>query len=256
MKLIEAEKETQNIITFIKNTFRQAGFIDAVIGLSGGIDSAVSCGLIIQALGVDHVYPILMPHGGLGTSGILDAMKFIETQHIPLIHVIRIDIQPAVDMMVKIDPFMDRIRKGNIMARTRMVYLFDQAKKRNALVVGTENRSEHLLGYFTRFGDAASDIEPIQHMYKTQVYEIAKVLHIPQEIMDKAPSANLWSEQTDEGEFGFTYKEADEILYLLTEQKKSTEEIMSVGYKKELINNIQNRVKKNAFKHTTPHTMK
>lgn len=241
------------IIDFIKETFQKAVFSDAVIGLSGGVDSAVSCALAVQALGVEHVYPILLPYGGLSTQGVLDAMKLIEKFHIPFTHVTRIDIKPAVDTIIKSDVMMDRIRRGNIMARARMTYLFDQAKKRHALVVGTENKSEHLLGYFTRYGDEASDIEPIRHLYKTQVYELAKQLQIPDEIIQKPPSADLWPEQTDEGEFGFTYKDADEILYLLIDEKKTAEEVIAAGFDKALVLAITHRMSVNAFKHKAPY---
>lgn len=212
MKQIDVEKEADRIIFFIKNSFQTAGFADAVIGLSGGVDSAVSCVLAVRALGLEHVYPILLPYGPLNTRGVLDAIELIEKNKIPMSHIVRIDIKPAVDQIVRIDPFMDRVRKGNIMARVRMTYLFDQAKKHHALVMGTENKSEHELGYFTRFGDEASDVEPIMHLYKTQVYQLATYLQIPESIITKPPSADLWPEQTDENELGFTYSEADEAL--------------------------------------------
>lgn len=212
MKQMDVEKETERIVVFIKTSFQTAGFTDAVIGLSGGIDSAVSCILAVRALGLEHVFPILMPYGPLNTRGLLDAIELIEKNKIPMSHIVRIDIKPAVDQIVRIDPFMDRVRKGNIMARVRMTYLFDQAKKHRALVMGTENKSEHELGYFTRFGDEASDVEPILHLYKTQVYELAKYLSVPESIITKPPSADLWPEQTDENELGFTYGEADDVL--------------------------------------------
>lgn len=256
MKSIDVQQEVDKIASFIKNTFSHAGFSDAVIGLSGGVDSAVSCVLAAQALGVDHVYPILLPYGSLSTQGILDAMKLIEKLHIPFPHVARIDIKPAVDTIIKSDVMMDRVRRGNIMARVRMTHLFDQAKKRHALVVGTENKTEHVLGYFTRYGDEASDVEPIWHVYKTQVYELAKYLGIPAEIIQKPPSADLWSEQTDEGEFGFTYKDADEILYLLVDEKKSTEEVIASGFTQEIVQKIQQRLSFNAYKHQLPHRIK
>jgi NAD+ synthase len=252
MKPIDTNKEIEKIVGVITQTFKNAGFSEAVIGLSGGVDSAVSCVLAAQAIGVDHVYPILLPYGGLSTQGVLDAMKLIETLHIPFPHVTRIDIKPAVDTIAKSDPMMDRIRKGNIMARVRMTHLFDQAKKRHALVVGTENKTEYVLGYYTRFGDEASDLEPLRHLYKTQVYELAKVVHIPEEIIQKPPSADLWPEQTDEKEFGFTYKEADEILSLLIDEKKLTEEVIAAGFTQTVIEKIQQRMKQNAFKHNSP----
>ncbi|MFZ2025553.1 MAG: NAD+ synthase [Microgenomates group bacterium] len=212
MKQINPEQEVERIIAFIKQSFQTAGFTDAVIGLSGGVDSAISCVLAVRALGLEHVYPILLPYGPLNTKGVIDAMELVEKIKIPISHIVRIDIKPTVDQIVRIDPFMDRIRKGNIMARVRMTYLFDHAKKHHALVMGTENKSEHELGYFTRFGDEASDVEPIVHLYKTQVFELAKYLLIPEVIITKPPSADLWPEQTDENELGFTYSEADEVL--------------------------------------------
>jgi len=147
---------------------------------------------------------------------------------------------------------MDRVRRGNIMARIRMAYLFDKAKKHTALVLGTENKSEYLLGYFTRFGDDASDIEPVRHLYKTQVYELARYLQIPDAIIEKPPSADLWPEQTDEGEFGFTYKEADQILFYLFEEKKSLEDVVSFGFSKGMVTQVQIRTEKNSFKRKTP----
>jgi len=139
------------------------------------------------------------------------------------------------------------------MARTRMIILFDQAKRHEALVCGTENKSEHLLGYFTRFGDSASDIEPITHLYKTQVYQLAKYLKIPEEIIQTQPTAGLWENQTDEGEFGFTYEEADQVLYLFHDRNKSLNEIINLGFKN--TEKIIKRVKQNEFKRKTPYTI-
>lgn len=255
MKSLDVPKEIEQIISFLKQTFQKAGFCNAVIGLSGGLDSAVSCVLATRVLGTEHIFPILLPYGPLNTQGVLDAMRLIEQLHIPLSNIVRVDIRPAVDIITKGDPTIDRIRKGNIMARMRMTYLFDQAKKRHALVVGTENKSEHVLGYYTRFGDEASDVEPIRHLYKTQVYELAKQFMIPEEIQHKIPSADLWPEQTDEGELGFPYKDADEILYLLIDEKKTQEEVIAAGFDKAFVSAISNRLSTNAFKHKTPYIL-
>ncbi len=255
MKSINVQQEVDHIVAFLRDTFQRVGFSDAVVGLSGGVDSTVSFILAVQALGIDHVYPILLPYGALSTKGVIDAMKIIEATHIPLTHVVRIDIQQAVDAIVKVDPMMDKVRKGNIMARVRMTNLFDQAKKRKALVIGTENKSEHLLGYYTRYGDEASDVEPIRHLYKTHVCELGKYLKIPEEIQHKTPSADLWPEQTDEGEFGFTYKQADEILYFLVDEKKTEEEIITAGFEKNLVSAVVHRLSSNSFKHKTPYIL-
>ena len=157
-----------------------------------------------------------------------------------------------VDILIKElkIPKDDQLRRGNIMARVRMITLFDFAKKNNAMVVGTENRSEYHLGYFTRFGDEASDIEPLQHLYKTQVIELAKYLSLPQSIIEKPPSANLWESQTDEGDFGFSYAEADPVLYLYFDKKNPvwTIESMNPGAKK-----IIEFAEKFTYKHRVPY---
>ena len=146
-----------------------------------------------------------------------------------------------------------RTRAGNVLARTRMILLFDFAKKYDALVCGTENKSEKLLGYFTRFGDSASDIEPLTHLYKTQIYELAKYLKIPKEIIDEKPSAGLWDGQTDEGEFGYTYEEADQVLYQYFYKKKSIKQIKRLGFTN--TGKIIKRYNNNLFKKETPYSL-
>jgi len=247
--------EVEKITVFLKDTFSRTGFSSAVVGFSGGVDSATVLGLTVRALGKDAVYPVLLPYGPLGTRGVLDATEYIEALSIPPSHIVRIDIKPAVDAIVGHDLGVDRVRKGNVMARVRMVYLFDQAKKRNALVLGTENRTEHLLGYFTRFGDAASDVEPIVHLYKTEIYELARFLSVPSSIIEKTPSADLWPGQTDEGEFGFTYKDADEILSMRVDGKKSVDDIVKSGKDSGLVETIVKRMEQNEFKHKTPYIL-
>ncbi|OGY16693.1 MAG: NAD(+) synthase [Candidatus Chisholmbacteria bacterium RIFCSPHIGHO2_01_FULL_49_18] len=133
---------------------------------------------------------------------------------------------------------LNRLRLANIAARSRMIVIFDQAKLLDALVIGTENQSEHLLGYYTRFGDEASDVEPIRHLYKTQVRQLAKFLKVPKEVIEKAPTAELWAGQTDEAELGFSYDEADPILFLHYEQQKSPKEIVKL-----LTNNTRSKTK-------------
>jgi NAD+ synthase len=253
MKPINPEQTAEQIISFIKTTFAKTGFMSAVIGVSGGVDSAVSLLLTIRALGKEQVFPVLLPYGPLSTQSTIDAMTLIEKSGVPIGNIVRIDIKPASDVIMGASGSgFDNIRRGNIMSRVRMTILFDQAKKRRALVVGTENRSELLLGYFTRFGDAASDIEPVQNLYKTQIFELAKFLGVTDAILSKAPSAELWGGQTDELEFGFTYKEADVILSFLFDEKKSVDEIIGLGFDKTLVHSVKLRVENNAFKHSLP----
>lgn len=252
MKQIDPGQTTAAVVKFLRISFHDAGFSKAIIGVSGGIDSSVVLALAVQALGADSVYPVILPYGALNTEGVLDAMAVIEQLHIPPPHVIRFDIRPAVDAICSHARQTNNIRKGNIMARVRMVYVFDQAKKLNALVVGTENRSEHLLGYFTRFGDEASDIEPIKHLYKTQVYDLARFLGIPSSICEKPPTAGLWGGQTDENELGFSYKQADEILALFFDEHKTAEAIVANGSNRIVVEKVKLRVDANAFKHRLP----
>ncbi len=249
---------TKELVSFIANTFQSSGFTDAVIALSGGIDSALSCTLAVQALGADHVFPLLLPYGTLNKKGEEDALVMTEFLHIPEEHITTINIEPMVNQIVAYDTDLatEPLRKGNIMARTRMILVFDQAKKRTCLVIGTENKSEHYLGYYTRFGDEASDLEPLRELYKTQVFELARYLHLPEAMLTKAPTAGLWEGQTDEQEFGFSYQDADEILELYIDEKKSEKDIVALGKKEDVVRRVIQQVTSNAFKHNLPYLQK
>ncbi len=248
-------EKADKIESFIWETFQKAGFTNAVIGVSGGVDSAVSCALSVRALGKENVYPVLMPYGMASMEGTLDGMNFVQGLGILIGNMTRFDIKPAVDSFEKALGPLDNARRGNMIARARMIVLFDQAKKRKALVVGTENKSEHLLGYFTRFGDEASDVEPLRNFYKSDVYELAQFLEIPENILKKAPTAGLWAGQTDEGEFGFSYQDADKILALYYDQKKSIEDIIKTGISRETVEKVARRVEENTFKHNLPYVL-
>ncbi len=252
MKPINSKQTIEQLVNFLKTSFQKAGFSSAVIALSGGVDSATSCALTVQALDADNVYPVLLPYGALSSQATIDAVTVVENLGISSFHVARIDIKPIVDPLIAREPGMDNVRRGNAMARARMMVLYDQAKKRNALVVGTENKTEHLLGYFTRFGDEASDIEPLRNLYKTQVYELARYLNLPDVVATKAPTAGLWEGQTDEGEFGFTYKDADKILALYADEHKTVEEMIAAGCNKDIVDRVLGRLLTNAYKHNLP----
>lgn len=251
---IDPSKVVSKIVRFIQNSVRNAGFSRVVAGLSGGIDSAVSITLAVRALAASHVYVGIFPYGNLNPEGINDAKFMIDNIRISKANVREINITNLVDSFISLDSPMDNIRKGNIIARVRMILLYDLSKKFNALVLGTENKTEHLLGYFTRFGDEASDIEPIRSLYKTQVRQLAEYLGILEGIVKKAPTAGLWQGQTDEGELGFSYEEADKILYYYHDLKKNKEEIIKDGFKREVVDGVIKRLEDNNYKHLLPYT--
>lgn len=213
MLSIDCPQMDTRISDFIRNVLGAAGRHKLVISLSGGIDSAVSCTLGVHAVGPENLLPIILPYGSSSEKDTHDALLVVEQLRIPRENVTTIDIQPAVDTIVRQIQDADRVRRGNVMARVRMIYVYDQAKKQTALVLGTENKTEYFLGYFTRYGDEASDIEPIRNLYKTQVQQMGQYFQLPASILNKAPSAGLWSNQTDEQEFGFSYADADKVLY-------------------------------------------
>jgi NAD+ synthase len=249
---INPEREKEKIITFLNNVFAEQKISKAVIGVSGGIDSAVSFTLLKEILKPED---IIIVHLYYFESKFTIMEKFVLESSIPKQNIYHISIKEAVDEVTKLQKIenteVNRIRIGNIAARMRMIIIYDLAKKYEALVCGTENKSENLLGYFTRFGDQASDVEPIEHLYKTQIVALAKYLNIPQEIIEQAPSAGLWQGQTDEGQFGFTYEEADQVLFLHFEKRFSVDEIEKQGFLN--AEKIIDWNKANLFKHQTPY---
>lgn len=254
LPIINPQKETERITSFLKKTFASQNIDTAVIGLSGGVDSIVSFSLLTQVLKPKN---IIIAHLYFGQSHFSQLEAVLEDASIPEKNVCHFSIKHLVDEIADrlgvTDSETDRVRRGNIAARVRMITLFDLAKKHNALVCGTENKSENLLSYFTRFGDQASDIEPIAHLYKTQVYQLAQHLGVPEEILNQDPSAGLWKGQTDEGEFGFSYEEADQVLHLYLEEKQSIAQITKKGFTH--AQEIIDWHKKYLFKHHTPYTL-
>lgn len=252
---LDFKKTAEKIVIWIRETARNAGFKRIVIAISGGIDSALALNLCVKALGKENVYVLFLPYGELNVEGVRDAQLICDLLKINEENRILIDIKNAVGEIfnfIKNDK-NNNIRKGNIMARIRMIYLFDKAKELKALVCGTENKSENLLGYFTRFGDQASDLEPIACLYKTQIWQMAKCLNLPLKIRDKAPTAGLWVGQTDEEELGFSYKTADQILYFYFDKKLMIKEIIKKGFKKEEVEKVLKKVKENKFKTNLPY---
>jgi len=244
-------------IDFIKQTFVRTGKTQAVIAVSGGIDSAVSLALLSRALPVSQIWPVLLPYA---RQDMTDAQTILDFVQIPLANRRTLNIASVVDaactsLQISDD---DLLRKGNLMARVRMMLLFDHAKGKDALVVGTENKSEHHLGYFTRFGDSASDLEPLVGFYKTQIRELAKDLGLPAVFLDKAPSAGLWQDQSDEVEMGFSYELADQVLQLLVDQQLPAEQVVSSFAQEQqtLVQKVIDRVEAMKFKLEVPYILK
>lgn len=253
MKNFSPSTALENISLFIKETFVKSHKTQAVIAVSGGIDSAVAVSLLVKALGPHAIFPIFLPYGD---QDMRDAERIVEWNQIPEKNWREIHIQPAVEALQTLlaeEKKQDAVRLGNMMARVRMIFVFDLAKELDALVCGTENRSEKYLGYFTRFGDSASDLEPITNLYKTQVRLMAQELDLPPVFLKKAPSAGLWADQTDETELGFTYEEADRIMNLAFDHKKSEKEIAAQGLDPEKITKVLARVSAMQFKQEVPY---
>lgn len=240
----------QKILTgFLKSEITRAGFDRAVLGLSGGVDSALSCVLAADALGPENVLAVRMPHQSSSPESLEHAQLVIERFGVQSE---TIEITEMVEPLCVRDPKMSKVRKGNIMARARMIVLYDQSEVFNGLVVGTGNKTEILLGYSTLWGDSASALNPLGDLYKTQVWQLAHALNIPSAIVDKAPSADLWAGQTDEDELGFTYKEVDKLLYLLVDQRYSPQECQQAGFGRSFIDAIMERIKRYHFKRVLP----
>lgn len=248
MKTIDPQLESDRIIAFLQKTFSETGKKRAVINWSGGIDSTVSLYLLTRALGQQNITILHLPYETSYADEFLPIFDYLQFKHTQL-HVV--SIKPMVESIQSTLKIGDPFRLGNIMARLRMITVFDYAKKLNALVCGTENKTEEFLGYFTRFGDEASDIEPIAHLYKTHIFQLGEYLRIPNNILEAQPTAGLWDGQTDEGEFGFSYKEADEVLSNYFDHKKPIEEIEQMGFRN--AKKIIEYSRKNDFKHKVPY---
>ncbi|MBN1572548.1 MAG: NAD+ synthase [Deltaproteobacteria bacterium] len=227
----------------------EKGFKKVVLGMSGGVDSTLGAFLAAEALGPENVTGILMPYKSSSPASLehagLSADKLgIETMII--------DITPMVDAYFVRFPDADHVRRGNKMARERMSILYDQAQRGGSLVLGTSNKTETMLGYSTIHGDSASAFNPLGAIYKTEVWMMANLMGVPKVIVEKAPTADLWEGQTDEGELGIDYLTADRILYHLIELKSAENEIEALGIPKAKISAIKNLIEKSEFKRKMP----
>jgi len=237
------------ITLFIRKEITRVGFKRAVLGLSGGLDSALVAYLTAEALGPENVLAIRMPYRTSSPESLEHAQLVIDALGV---RHDTVDITPMVEPLFERFPDMDASRRGNVMARQRMIILFDQSAAWNALVVGTSNKTETLLGYTTIYGDNAAAIQPIADLYKAQVRQLARAVGVPEAIVNKAPSADLWPGQTDEGELGYTYDQADQVLYLLVDRHYTLDDAVEAGFPRELVERVWRTVQRNQFKRELP----
>jgi len=234
---------------FIKEEVSSNGFNKVVVGLSGGVDSSLVLYLTASAIGNENVKAIMMPYKTSSPDSLKDAMLIVNVLKVPYEVV---DISDIADAYLGKSDKVPKVRKGNFLARIRMAVLFDKAFEFQSVVMGTSNKSELLLGYSTWYGDMAASLYPIGDLYKTQVWGLAAEIGVPDKIVKKKPSADLWPGQSDEEELGASYRELDEILALYIDQRKNYNEIISLGYKKDIVDIIFQRICKTQYKRTFP----
>ncbi len=238
----------ESLVLFIREELLKFGFKKAVLGLSGGVDSSLVAFLTVEALGKENVIAAILPYRLSSPESVTHARLVAETLGLtPL----EIDITPLADPFISTLGIEDRNRIGNVLARVRMIVLYDLSAKYGALVVGTSNKTELLLGYGTLWGDLAHAINPLGDLYKTQVWELAEYVGVPEVIVKKKPTADLWPGQTDEGELGLSYGEADAILYELIEMHRRPEELYD-RYGKAKVERVYGLLRKNQFKRKPP----
>jgi len=234
---------------FIDNEVRKAGFERVVVGLSGGVDSSLAAFLAADALGPRNVWGILMPYLSSSPDSVAHAKLVVETLDI---HSLMVDITPMVDVYFAAFPDADHVRRGNKMARERMTILFDHSARLGGLVLGTSNKTELLLGYGTLYGDMASAVNPIGDLYKTQVRQLARHMKVPDVIVEKQPSADLWAGQTDEEELGFTYMEVDRVLHRLVDQRYEMADLVAQGFDERFVRAVYHKVQSSQYKRRLP----
>ena len=234
---------------FIRGQLRQAGFEKAVLGLSGGIDSALVAYLTAEAIGADALLCVLMPYRTSAPASRTDAEEVVRRLGCASELV---DISPMVDGLFGAESDASALRRGNFMARMRMAVLYDRSVTWGGLVVGTGNKTESLIGYTTLFGDNACAFNPIGDLYKSQVRQVAAAIGVPDQIIRKAPSADLWPGQTDEAEAGFDYPTLDRLLFWRIDKRRSIDEVVALGFTREMVERVDRMVASSEFKRQVP----
>jgi NAD+ synthase len=246
---VDAPLVTEILTGFVREEVRKVGFERGVVGLSGGIDSALALALVCRALGPENAIPVIMPYRASSPASERDA-RLVAAQlgATPLV----VDISPQIDAYFSDRPDADRNRRGNKMARERMSILYDISLAREALVVGTSNKTELLLGYGTIHGDMAHALNPLGDLYKTQVFALARHLELPAAVIEKAPSADLWEGQSDEDELGFEYAAVDLLLHHMVDERRTRAELRALGFDGAFVDQIRRRVRDSQYKRRPP----
>lgn len=237
------------LVAFIRDEVHKVGFERGVVGVSGGIDSSLVCFLAAEALGAENVLALRMPYRTSSPDSLEHAQMVIDQLGV---RSDTVDITPVVEPLLERFPDMSDLRSGNVMARTRMIVLFDQSSAFNGLVLGSGNKTEILLGYSTLYGDSAAAMHPLGDLYKTQVRQLAREVGVPEPIIEKPPSADLWPGQTDEDELGFTYERVDRLLYLLIDRRYTPEEAVAAGFEAAFVQRVRSVVQNSHYKRILP----
>lgn len=237
------------LVSFVRNEVEKVGVRRVVVGLSGGVDSSLSAMLAAEALGPEQVLGIMMPYKSSSRESLEHAELVVRKSSIQSMTV---DISPEIDAYFARFPDADPKRRGNKMARERMTILYDHSARWDALVLGTSNKTELLLGYGTLYGDMASAVNPLGDLYKTQVWALAEAVGVPGVIVKKKPSADLWEGQTDEAELGFSYLDVDRLLYLMVDERYSKPELIAAGFSERFVDEVTQRIMNSHFKRRLP----
>ena len=246
---INTDLVTRMLVSFLQDEITKVGARKAVLGLSGGIDSALVCFLAAQALGPENVFAICMPYKTSNPES--EAHAALVAKACGVMYQV-LPITPMVDAYFEQLPEASAMRRGNKMARERMTILFDHSALYGGLVLGTSNKTELLLGYGTLYGDMASALNPIGDLFKTHVWQLSEAVGVPQAVISKKPSADLWAGQTDEEELGFSYQAVDELLYRMVDQRATREELLVDGFAAEFIDEVSAKVQNSHFKRRLP----
>jgi NAD+ synthase len=246
---IQPELVTDLLTSFLREEVGTAGMSRAVVGLSGGVDSAVTAALAARAFGPENTLCVLMPHRTSNPASEAHALLVADALGVARR---KVDISPMADGYLDAHGIEEDLRRGNVMARCRMIVLYDLSAEWRGLVIGTSNKTEMLLGYSTQFGDSAHAVNPLGDLYKHQVYQLARHLELPEEVIEKPPSADLVEGQTDEDDLGFTYAEADRLLFRMVDLRFDEEELLADGFEEDFVRRVASRLVANQFKRLPP----